>query len=61
MRKLLNMHFRRMRAFSAGLTPPPGTFASDVAATYGGQITGAVSFGGVTLNAGFKVSILSLL
>jgi hypothetical protein len=42
-------------AFSAGLTPPPGTYLSAVFGTYSGKITGAVSFGGVTLNAGVKI------
>jgi hypothetical protein len=46
-------------AFSAGLTPPPGTYVSTVVGTYSGKITGAVSFGGVTLNSGVKVDAFS--
>ena len=46
-------------AFSAGVTPPPGTYVSVVTGYFSGQITGTVSFGGVTLNAGFKADALS--
>jgi len=46
-------------AFSAGVTPPPGTYVTAVAGVYSGQISGAVSFGGVTLNAGMKVDSFS--
>ena len=46
-------------AFSAGVTPPPGTYITAVAAYYSGEIGTAVSFGGVTLNAGAKADIFS--
>jgi hypothetical protein len=46
-------------AFSAGVTPPPGTYVTAVTGFYSGKITGAVSFGGVTLNAGVKVDAFS--
>ena len=39
-------------AFSAGVTPPPGTYVTAVAAYYSSKIGTAVDFGGVTLNAG---------
>jgi hypothetical protein len=42
-------------AFSAGVTPPPGTYVTAVTGFYSGEIAGAVSFGGVTLNAGVKL------
>jgi hypothetical protein len=42
-------------AFSAGLTPPPGTYVTAVTAYYSSKIGTAVRFGGVTLNAGAKL------
>jgi hypothetical protein len=41
-------------AFSAGVTPPPGTYVTAVTGYFSGEIGGAVSFGGITLNAGVK-------
>jgi hypothetical protein len=41
-------------AFSAGMTPPAGTYVTAVVGNYSGEIGTAVSFGGVTLNAGAK-------
>ena len=46
-------------AFSAGLTPPAGTYVTAVVGNYSGQIGTTVSFGGVTLNAGAKANIFS--
>ena len=46
-------------AFSAGVTPPPGTYMTAVTGYYSGHIAGAVSFGGITLNAGVKADALS--
>jgi hypothetical protein len=46
-------------AFSAGVTPPPGTYVSVVTGYFSGDIKGAVSFGSLTLNAGFRGDILS--
>jgi len=46
-------------AFSAGVTPPPGTYVTAVAAYYSSKIGTAVDFGGVTLNAGAKLDAFS--
>jgi hypothetical protein len=46
-------------AFSAGVTPPPGTYVTAVAGFYSGEIGTTVSFGGVTLNAGAKADAFS--
>jgi len=42
-------------AFSAGVTPPPGTYVSFVAGYYAGDIRGTINFGGVVFNAGLQV------
>jgi hypothetical protein len=42
-------------AFSAGVTPPPGTYVTAVTAYYSSKIEAALRFGGVTLNAGAKL------
>ncbi len=42
-------------AFSAGVTPPPGTYITFVSGFYQAKIGGEVPFGGVTLNAGAKI------
>ena len=42
-------------AFGAGVTAPPGLYATGVTGFYSGQIGGAISFGGVTINAGAQV------
>jgi hypothetical protein len=42
-------------SFGAGITPPPGTYVTDLSAFYEGKIGTSVEFGGVTLNAGAKV------
>src|SRR5690349_8606966 len=41
----------------AGVTPPAGTYVTTAAGNYSGEIGTAVSFGGVTLNAGAKVDL----
>ena len=46
-------------AFSAGITPPAGTYVSAVFDNYSGHIGSAVSFGGVTLNPGAKINLFS--
>ena len=46
-------------AFSAGLTPPPGTYVTAGVGYYSAKIGTVVSFGGVTLNAGAKADIFS--
>jgi hypothetical protein len=46
-------------AFSAGVTPPPGTYITAVTGYFSGEIAGTVSFGGVTLNAGVKADAFS--
>lgn len=46
-------------AFSAGVTPPPGTYVSAVAGFYSGKIGSAVEFGTVILNAGAKADLFS--
>jgi hypothetical protein len=46
-------------AFSAGVTPPPGTYVTAVTGFYSGEIGTNVSFGGATLNAGAKVDAMS--
>ncbi len=42
-------------AFSAGVTPPPGTYVTFVSGFYQAKIGGEIPFGGVTLNAGAKL------
>ena len=42
-------------AFSAGVTPPPGTYITFVSGFYQAKIGGEIPFGGVTLNAGAKL------
>ena len=46
-------------AFSAGVTPPAGTYVTAVVGYYSGEIGTTVSFGGVTLNAGAKADLFS--
>jgi hypothetical protein len=46
-------------AFSAGVTPPPGTYVSAVVGTFSAELAGTASFGGVTINAGTKADIFS--
>lgn len=38
------------QAFSAGITPPPGTYVSFVSGYYEAKINTPITFGGVTLN-----------
>ena len=42
-------------AFSAGITPPPGTYISTVVGFYHGEISGTLPFQGIVLNAGNKI------
>jgi hypothetical protein len=42
-------------AFEAGVTPPPGTYVSAGVAHIGGDISGALTFGGITLNVGMEI------
>lgn len=42
-------------AFSAGVTPPPGTYLTFVSGFYQAKIGGQLPFGGVTLNVGSKL------
>jgi len=42
-------------AFGAGVTPPPGTYATAVTGFYSGNIGATVNFGGVVINEGAKV------
>src|SRR5947207_15097889 len=44
-------------AFSAGVTPPPGTYVTEATAFYSATIGTTVSFGGVTINPGAKVDL----
>jgi hypothetical protein len=47
-------------AFSAGMTPPPGTYVTTVTGYFSGELGGGTaSFGGVTVNAGAKADIFS--
>jgi hypothetical protein len=46
-------------AFSAGVTPPPGTYVTAVTGYFSGELAGTASFGGVTINAGAKADIFS--
>jgi hypothetical protein len=46
-------------AFSAGLTPPPGTYVTPVTGVYTAKIGTALAFDTVTLNAGAKVDIVN--
>lgn len=46
-------------AFGAGVTPPPGTYVSFVSGFYEGEIKGAVTRGGVTLDLGMKAEFFS--
>ena len=46
-------------AFSAGVTPPPGTYVSFVGAFYAGSISGNITIGSVTFNAGARVDFFS--
>jgi len=39
-------------AFGAGVTPPAGTYVTNLYAYYQGDIESTISFGGVTINAG---------
>jgi hypothetical protein len=43
-------------AFGAGVTPPAGTYVTNVYAYYQGDIGSTISFGGVTVNAGAEVN-----
>jgi hypothetical protein len=42
-------------AFGAGVTAPAGTYVTSLTGFYSAQIGGAVTFGGVTINAGARV------
>ncbi len=42
-------------AFSAGVTPPPGTYVSGAATYIEGDIGGNITFGGVSIDAGLEV------
>jgi hypothetical protein len=46
-------------SFGAGVTPPPGTYVTDVAGFYEGKIGSTVEFGRITLNAGAKVEFFT--
>lgn len=46
-------------AFSAGVTPPPGTYVSTVASYYHADIGGTVPFQGIILNAGLKIDFFT--
>jgi hypothetical protein len=46
-------------AFSAGVTPPAGIYVTNLYAYYEGEINKAVSFGGVTINAGAAAKAFS--
>lgn len=45
--------------FGAGVTPPPGTYVTTVAAYYEGEAGGSITLGGVTLNAGVTIDFYS--
>ena len=42
-------------SFGAGVTPPPGTYVSTAASFYQADISGTLTIGRVTLNAGAKI------
>jgi hypothetical protein len=46
-------------AFSAGVTPPPGTYVSTVVGFYHADISGALPFHGIILNAGAKIDFFT--
>ena len=46
-------------AFSAGITPPPGTYVSTVVGFYHGEISGTLPFQGLVLNAGAKIDFFT--
>src|SRR5262249_54921119 len=46
-------------AFSAGITPPPGTYISTVVGFYHGEISGTLPFQGLVLNAGAKIDFFT--
>jgi hypothetical protein len=46
-------------AFSAGLTPPPGTYVTAATGFYSAKINSTLAFDTVTLNAGDKIDIFT--
>jgi len=45
--------------FGAGVTPPPGTYVTTVAAYYEGEAGGTITLGGVTLDAGVTIDFFT--
>lgn len=46
-------------AFGAGVTPPPGTYISVASGFYQGEISGAVTYGGLTFDVGMEAEFFS--
>jgi hypothetical protein len=46
-------------AFSAGVTPPPGTYVTEALSTFRGNLGTTVTFGDDTLNPGAKATLFS--
>jgi hypothetical protein len=46
-------------AFSAGITPPPGIYVSTVIGVLDAKVAGTVEFGGIVLNAGARLDVIS--